>query len=67
MAGWWRGRVGLKALLDPDWFVKKGRLVPHPARPPPKLQGRFDVIGSLPPDMTIKPVAQGEDANSGAA
>ena len=61
------GRAGLKALLDPDWFVKKGRLLPHPARPPPKLQGRFDVIGSLPPDMTIKSVTQGEDASPRAA
>ena len=33
----------------------------RPARPPPRLaDGRFDVIGSLPPDTRIgQPVAEG--------
>ncbi len=48
---------GLKALLQPDWFPKKGRLLPRPARPPPKLEGRFDVRGSLPPDLTMPAAA----------
>jgi large subunit ribosomal protein L15 len=42
-------KLGLRALLRPDWFAKKGRLLPKPARPPVKLSNRFDVIGSLPP------------------
>ncbi len=37
--------------------MKKGRLLPRPARPPPKLEGRYDVRGSLPPDMTLPPGA----------
>lgn len=47
--------TGLKALLDPEWFKKKGRLLPNPARPPPKLEARFDVVGSLPPNVTMQP------------
>lgn len=42
-------KLGLRALLKPEWFAKKGRVLPRPARPPPKLEGKFDVIGSLPP------------------
>lgn len=45
--------TGLKALVDPEWFEKKGRLLPKPARAPPKLEGRFDVQGSLPPNLTV--------------
>lgn len=41
--------LGLRALLQPEWFAKKGRLLPRAARPPPKLIGRFDVTGELPP------------------
>ena len=41
--------LGLRALLRPEWFEKKGRLLPRAARPPPKLVGRFDVTGELPP------------------
>ena len=41
--------LGLRALLQPQWFEKKGRLLPRPAKPPPKLVSRFQVIGALPP------------------
>lgn len=42
-------QLGLRALTRPDWFERKGRLLPRPARPPPKLQPRFDRVGELPP------------------
>lgn len=45
--------LGLRALLKPDWFAKKGRLLPRPARPPPKLAPRFDRVGALPPVTTL--------------
>lgn len=41
-------KLGLKALLKPEWFEKKGRLLPRAARPPPKQQDRVDSIGRLP-------------------
>lgn len=41
-------RLGLRALLKPEWFEKKGRLLPRAARPPPKLRPRVDSIGRLP-------------------
>lgn len=41
--------LGLRALLRPEWFEKKGRVLPRPARPPPKLAPRFDAVGALPP------------------
>lgn len=47
----WRvyyNKLGLKALLKPEWFEKKGRLLPAPARPPPKLQDKVDSVGRLP-------------------
>lgn len=47
-------KLGLRALLKPEWFEKKGRLLPRPARIPPKLVGRFDARGSLPVDIEIK-------------
>ena len=37
--------LGLRALLKPDWFAKKGRLMPRAARPPPRLAGRFEAVG----------------------
>lgn len=45
--------LGLRALLKPDWFAKKGRLLPRPARPPPRLVGRFDRTGELPPNTEL--------------
>ncbi|KAE8660942.1 hypothetical protein F3Y22_tig00116944pilonHSYRG00158 [Hibiscus syriacus] len=41
-------KLGLRALLKPEWFEKKGRLLPKPARPPPKLKDKVDSIGRLP-------------------
>ncbi|KAF3567183.1 hypothetical protein DY000_02011644 [Brassica cretica] len=41
-------KLGLRALLKPEWFEKKGRLLPKAARPPPKQQDRVDSIGRLP-------------------
>lgn len=41
-------RTGLRALLKPEWFAAKGRVLPRPARPPPKLEGRFDQVGGWP-------------------
>ncbi len=38
-------QLGLRALLKPDWFARKGRLMPRAARPPPRLAGRFDAVG----------------------
>ncbi len=45
--------LGLKALTRPDWFPRKGRLLPRAANCPPKLKGRFDQQGQLPPDTSI--------------
>ena len=43
-------KLGIRALLKPEAFAKKRRLLPRPARPPPKLALRFDSVGCLPPD-----------------
>ncbi|KAH9329712.1 hypothetical protein KI387_001820 [Taxus chinensis] len=48
-------RLGLRALLKPEWFEKKGRLLPRPARPPPKLRVKVDSIGRLPAPTTPIP------------
>ncbi|CAL8471237.1 g10779 [Coccomyxa elongata] len=50
-------KLGLRALLKPDWFARKQRLLPRPARPPPAMAPKFDVIGSLPPVSVIQPGA----------
>ena len=46
-------KLGLRALFMPDWFEKKGRLLPKPARPPPKKWDKYDSIGSLPPERVV--------------
>jgi len=46
-------KLGLRALLMPDWFEKKGRLLPRAARPHPKKKDHFDVTGSLPPNREL--------------
>ena len=46
-------KLGLRALLMPEWFEKKGRLLPRPARPPPKKWDHYDTVGSLPPDRSV--------------
>ncbi|KAJ7527622.1 hypothetical protein O6H91_16G064100 [Diphasiastrum complanatum] len=45
-------QLGLRALLDPEWFQKKGRLLPQPARPPPRILAKVDGIGRLPAPTT---------------
>ncbi|KAM0939849.1 putative ribosomal protein L18e/L15P [Dioscorea sansibarensis] len=47
-------KLGFRALLKPEWFEKKGRLLPKAARPPPKQQDKVDSIGRLP--APTKPV-----------
>jgi len=43
-------KLGLRALLKPEWFAKKGRLLPRPVqRPPPRFVDRFQLVGALPP------------------
>ena len=46
-------QLGLRALLTPDFFPKKGRQLPRPARPPSKIAERYDQIGELPPNMSM--------------
>ncbi|GKV11608.1 hypothetical protein SLEP1_g22851 [Rubroshorea leprosula] len=41
-------KLGIRALLKPEWFAKKRRLLPRAARPPPKLKDKVDSIGRLP-------------------
>ncbi|KAK3411492.1 hypothetical protein EUGRSUZ_I00243 [Eucalyptus grandis] len=41
-------KLGLQALVKPEWFEKKARLLPKPARPPPKQMDKVDSIGRLP-------------------
>ncbi|CAI8603643.1 unnamed protein product [Vicia faba] len=41
-------KLGFRALLKPEWFEKKGRLLPKAARPPPKQKDKVDSIGRLP-------------------
>ncbi|KAJ7978823.1 50S ribosomal protein L15 [Quillaja saponaria] len=41
-------KLGFRALLTPEWFEKKGRLLPRAARPPPKQRDKVDSIGRLP-------------------
>ncbi|KAK9806273.1 hypothetical protein WJX72_008027 [[Myrmecia] bisecta] len=46
-------KLGLRALLKPEAFEGKGRLIPKPARAPVKLASRFDRLGVLPPVLTV--------------
>lgn len=48
--------LGLRALLMPEWFEKKGRQIPQPARPTPKKRERYDSLGSLPPQVQLPEV-----------
>jgi large subunit ribosomal protein L15 len=42
-------KLGMRALLLPEWFEKKGRAVPGPASMIPfKKQWRYDELGVLP-------------------
>lgn len=53
-------QLALRALLKPHWFAKKGRLLPRPARPPPKKQPLFDKQGEVPGagELAVKWVAE---------
>ncbi|GAB4847713.1 hypothetical protein Ancab_026775 [Ancistrocladus abbreviatus] len=57
-------KLGLRALLKPEWFAKKGRLLPKPARPPPKLQDKVDSIGRLPAPTKARPFTLEENTAS---
>ncbi|KAH6831436.1 Ribosomal protein L18e/L15 superfamily protein [Perilla frutescens var. hirtella] len=58
-------KLGFRALLKPEWFEKKGRLLPKAARPPPKLSGKVDSIGRLPaPTKPIPFVTEEKEAMS---
>ncbi|TQD75890.1 hypothetical protein C1H46_038571 [Malus baccata] len=41
-------KLGLRALLKPEWFDKKGRLLPKAARPPLKQKDEVDGSSRLP-------------------
>lgn len=53
--------LGLRALLTPEWFEKKGRLLPQAARPAPRLRERIDAVGRLPAPAT--PISSAETTN----
>ncbi|CAL9133242.1 unnamed protein product [Musa acuminata var. zebrina] len=60
-------KLGFRALLTPEWFAKKGRLLPRPARPPPKQRDRVDDIGRLPaPTKPIPSTTEEKDATAAA-
>ncbi|KAL5836812.1 hypothetical protein ACOSQ3_013981 [Xanthoceras sorbifolium] len=60
-------KLGLRALLKPEWFEKKGRLLPRPARPPPKLKDKVDSIGRLPAPTKPIPFFTEEGAAASAS
>ncbi|KAH6769147.1 Ribosomal protein L18e/L15 superfamily protein, partial [Perilla frutescens var. frutescens] len=58
-------KLGFQALLKPEWFEKKGKLLPKAARPPPKLSDKVDSIGRLPaPTKLIPFVTEEKEAMS---
>lgn len=60
--------LGLRALLKPESFARKGRALPRPARAPPRLAPRFDRLGSLPPELGLPAAGQSAGAvEAGAA
>ncbi|KAL4589911.1 hypothetical protein LXL04_002823 [Taraxacum kok-saghyz] len=58
-------KLGFRALLKPEWFEKKGRLIPKAARPPPKQMDKVDSIGRLPAPTKPIPFTQ-EDQQAAA-
>ncbi|KAK9134476.1 hypothetical protein Syun_013806 [Stephania yunnanensis] len=60
-------KLGFRALLKPEWFEKKGRLLPKPARPPPKQRDKVDSIGRLPAPTKPIPFTSEENATAVAA
>ncbi|KAI4303925.1 hypothetical protein MLD38_039503 [Melastoma candidum] len=59
-------QLGLRALLKPEWFEKKGRLLPRPARPPPKQGDKVDSIGRLPAPSKPIPFSSQEQGHVSA-
>ncbi|KAK9280913.1 hypothetical protein L1049_003804 [Liquidambar formosana] len=58
-------KLGFRALLKPEWFEKKGRLLPRAARPPPKQRDKVDSIGRLPaPTKPIPFSPEGKEESS---
>lgn len=58
-------KLGFRALLKPEWFEKKGRLLPRAARPPPKQKDKVDSVGRLPaPTKPIPFVLEQEEESS---
>lgn len=56
-------KLGFRALLTPEWFEKKGRLLPKAARPPPKQRDKVDSIGRLPaPSKPIPFMVEAKEA-----
>ncbi|CAG9460699.1 unnamed protein product [Pedinophyceae sp. YPF-701] len=51
-------KLGLFAMLKPHNLERKGRKLPQPARPPPKLITKFDKIGSIPAPETLDELPQ---------
>ncbi|KAF8411639.1 hypothetical protein HHK36_004197 [Tetracentron sinense] len=58
-------KLGFRALLKPEWFEKKGRLLPRAARPPPKQRDKVDSIGRLP--APTKPIPFVPEENEATA
>lgn len=40
--------------LQPESFHEKGRRIPNPARPPPKLAPKFQIVGTIPACQTLE-------------
>ncbi|XP_050381605.1 uncharacterized protein LOC126798637 [Argentina anserina] len=61
-------KLGFRALLTPEWFEKKGRLLPRAARPPPKQKDKVDSIGRLPaPTKPIPFLTEENEATSSSS
>lgn len=63
--------LGLRALMRPAWFARKGRLVPRAVqRVPLKLAARFDRVGTVPyagaPPSAMPPAPGGVPAGASA-
>nr|XP_023882721.1 uncharacterized protein LOC111995064 [Quercus suber] len=58
-------KLGFRALLKPEWFEKKGRLLPKAARPPPKQRDKVDSVGRLP--APTKPIPFSVDEKEAAS
>lgn len=64
--------LGMRAVLLPEWFVKKGRLLPRAVQMVPyKRQWRFERTGSIPatdaPALEDLPPPKATDGPSGGA